>query len=731
MAGARVWVRDSEEVWVGAEVVQDYKGNEVKVLLEGDRGEKTIVVKSDTELPPLRNPDILVGRDDLTSLSNLHEPAVLYNLKYRFLQEGNIYTYCGIVLVAINPYKELDIYGNEFIQFYSGCNRNRIDPHVYAIAEEAYSSMCKFEHNQSIIVTGESGAGKTVSAKYAMRYFATVGAGPGESDTQMEKKVLASNPIMEAIGNAKTIRNDNSSRFGKYIEIGFSKKNLIIGANMRTYLLEKSRVVFQAAQERNYHIFYQLCAAASEYKEFMLSNPDDFYYTSQGESPFVGGVDDADEFDETRKALQLIGVTESQQLMVFRILAAILHFGNVDFLEADNQESCKVSPDDISLSVVASLLGIDGEQMQRWLCNRKIVTVNETMIKPLTESQSIQARDALAKHIYAQTFDWIVGKINVALHTEATPHNFIGVLDIYGFEMFETNSFEQFCINYANEKLQQQFTQHVFKLEQDQYVEEGIVWSFIDFYDNQPCIALIEEKLGILDLLDEECKMPNGNDANWCQKLYAKHLEKSKHFAKPRMSRSAFVIHHFADDVQYETGGFLEKNRDMVIEDHLNILRASQFEFVAALFREDETPARTGKQSKNYNKPRTGRGSVRSMTGPPLQGAKKQHTQTVGSQFRSSLTRLMQTLNATIPHYIRCIKPNDEKAPFVFEPKRAVEQLRACGVLETIRISSAGYPSRWSYPEFFVRYRALLKPADIDKKNIRCSCENVLQNYIS
>ncbi|XP_070536020.1 unconventional myosin-Va-like isoform X2 [Ptychodera flava] len=730
--GARVWVRDPEEVWVGAEVVKNYEGKQIVVALEEGGEEKTLKVPSDKDLPPLRNPDILVGENDLTSLSYLHEPAVLYNLKVRFLQSQAIYTYCGIVLVAINPYEELPIYGNDIIYAYSGQNMGDMDPHVYAIAEEAYSKMCKFEQNQSIIVTGESGAGKTVSAKYAMRYFATVGGGSGESETHMEKRVLASNPIMEAIGNAKTIRNDNSSRFGKYIQIGFNRQNTIIGANMRTYLLEKSRVVFQASEERNYHIFYQLCSQHDqpEYKDLKLNDADYFLYTNQGESPVIDGVDDADQLDDTKEAFSLLGISETHQTMIFRVLAAILHFGNVDFIETENEGS-KVSPEDDSLPIVAQLLGIDGSQMKKWLCNRKIATVNEVMVKPLTKPQAFHSRDALVKHIYAQIFDWIVDKINFALHTTQKENSFIGVLDIYGFEMFDWNSFEQFCINYANEKLQQQFTQHVFKLEQEEYVREQIEWSFIDFYDNQPCIDLIESKLGILDLLDEECKMPKGNDANWCLKLYDKHLEKSNHFAKPRTSRTAFIVLHFADKVEYQVQGFLEKNRDMVIEDHLNILKASQFEFVAALFREKEPASPTGKHTKDYNKARSGRGSIRSMTGPPLKGGLKQHKQTVGSQFRDSLTSLMKTLNATNPHYIRCIKPNDSKTAFEFEPKRAVEQLRACGVLETIRISSAGYPSRWSYPEFFTRYRVLMRQKEIDKSNFKHTCETVLNKYIN
>ncbi|XP_052692333.1 unconventional myosin-Va-like isoform X3 [Crassostrea angulata] len=718
--GARIWVPDEEKVWVGAELLENYTGQKtIRIQIEDSAEERDYAIKDKKRLPHLRNPEILIGENDLTSLSYLNEPEVLYNLQVRFLERNCIYTYCGIVLVAINPYQQLPIYGNELIQMYSGQDMGTMDPHIFAVAEEAFKLMSRFDKNQSIIVSGESGAGKTVSAKYAMRYFAMVGG--SQAETQVEQKVLASNPIMEAIGNAKTTRNDNSSRFGKYIEISFSKNNAIIGAHMRTYLLEKSRVVFQAAEERNYHIFYQLCASRDrpEFKKFCLMSPDDFYYTSHGMAPEIDGVDDAEDMLSARDALTMLGITEKDQMMIFQIQSAVLHFGNVKIREADG-ESSEIKKDDKHLSIMCKLLGIEESQMRMWLCHKKIVTVGEVLTKPLTLTQASFAQDALAKHIYAQTFNWIVEKINRALHSNTKSTKFIGVLDIYGFETFEVNSFEQFCINYANEKLQQIFNMHVFKLEQEEYVREAIEWSFIDFYDNQPCIDLIESKLGILDLLDEECKMPKGSDENWCQKLYDKHLGKAKHFEKPRMSRSAFIINHFADRVEYQADGFLEKNRDTVLEDHINILRASEFELVAELFEEKVDP--------NEKKSRAGSATTHPMRQAPKGG--RSNKKTVGSQFRESLKKLMETLNATTPHYIRCIKPNDIKEAFIFDPKRAVEQLRACGVLETIRISAAGYPSRWTYPEFFQRYRVLARSKDINRSDHKKTCENVLTKVI-
>ncbi|XP_073786131.1 unconventional myosin-Va isoform X14 [Danio rerio] len=558
-----------------------------------------------------------------------------------------------------------------------------------------------------------------------MRYFATVSGSASEAN--VEEKVLASNPIMESIGNAKTTRNDNSSRFGKYIEIGFDKKYHIIGANMRTYLLEKSRVVFQADEERNYHIFYQLCASAHlpEFKALKLGKANDFHYTKQGRNPVIDGVDDAKEMSTTRNAFILLGINESYQMGLFQILASILHLGNVDVKDRDSDSSI-IPPNNGHLSVFCELMGVTYQDMSHWLCHKKLKTATETYIKPIPKLQAINARDALAKHIYAKLFNWIVDHVNKALHSTVKQHSFIGVLDIYGFETFEINSFEQFCINYANEKLQQQFNMHVFKLEQEEYMKEQIPWTLIDFYDNQPCINLIEAKMGILDLLDEECKMPKGSDDSWAQKLYNTHLKTCALFEKPRMSNKAFIIQHFADKVEYQCDGFLEKNKDTVNEEQINVLKASKFDLLVELFHDEEkATSPTGAAPGPGGRTRL---SVKPDKGKSSQ-ASKEHKKTVGLQFRNSLQLLMETLNATTPHYVRCIKPNDYKHAFTFDPKRAVQQLRACGVLETIRISAAGFPSRWTYQEFFSRYRVLMKQKDVltDKK---MTCKNVLEKLV-
>ncbi|CAN9499417.1 unnamed protein product [Ophioblennius macclurei] len=714
----RVWITDADHVWKSAEITRDFQSGDkvLELLLEDGTKHNYPVDPSKPQLPPLRNPDILVGENDLTALSYLHEPAVLHNLKVRFVESRIIYTYCGIILVAVNPYKQLPLYGDAIIHAYSGQNMGDMDPHIFAVAEEAYKQMARNHKNQSIIVSGESGAGKTVSARYAMRYFAVVSK--SGSKTRVEDKVLASNPVTEAIGNAKTTRNDNSSRFGKYTEISFDKRYCITGANMRTYLLEKSRVIFQADNERNYHIFYQMCSCAHlpEFKTLRLSSADKFNYTCMGGNTTIEGVDDKKDMEETQRTFSLLGLKEDFQSDVFKVLAAILHLGNVEIKNVGDDKST-IPSNDPHLAIFCELLGVTAGELVRWLCHRKIVLVAETVVKPLPRKRAVNARDALAKQIYAHLFDCIINRINTALQVPGKQHAFIGVLDIYGFETFNINSFEQFCINYANEKLQQQFNLHVFKLEQEEYMKEDIPWTLIDFYDNQPVIDLIEAKMGILDLLDEECLFPQGTDHSWLQKLH-NYLDANPLYEKPRLSSEAFVIQHFADKVEYQCSGFLEKNRDALYEELLDTMRVSKFSFLANFFQEDE-------QNTANNKSVTVRPAR-----PSLKPTNKQLRTSVGNKFRSSLSLLMETLNATTPHYVRCIKPNDEKLPFEYDSGRVVQQLRACGVLETIRISAQSYPSRWTYIEFYSRYSILMTHLEADLTDKKQTCKDVLQRLI-
>lgn len=629
--------------------------------------------------------------------------------------QKEIYTYSGIVLIATNPFARVDsLYVSGMVQVYAGKQRATQAPHLFAIAEEAFMDMLRDNKNQTIVVSGESGAGKTVSAKYIMRYFATRESPDSpsgrskrgaESMSETEEQILATNPIMEAFGNAKTTRNDNSSRFGKYIEIMFDDKTNIIGAKIRTYLLERSRLVFQPLKERNYHIFYQLVAGASdqEREELNILPVDQFEYLNQGQSPLIDGVDDKAEFEATKKSLSTVGVTTEQQSEIFKLLAGLLHLGNVKITASRNDSV--LAPTEPSLQKASAILGVDATEFARWIVKKQLITRGEKITSNLTQTQAVVVRDSVAKFIYSSLFDWLVEVINYSLATDEVlgrVKSFIGVLDIYGFEHFAKNSFEQFCINYANEKLQQEFNQHVFKLEQEEYLREQIDWTFIDFSDNQPCIDLIEGKLGVLSLLDEESRLPMGSDEQFVMKLHQNYgQDKHKFFKKPRFGKSAFTVCHYAIDVTYESEGFIDKNRDTVPDEHMAVLRATSNQFLksvlsaAAAVREKDVAS----ASSSSVKPAGGRKIGVAVNRKP----------TLGGIFRSSLIELMHTINGTDVHYIRCIKPNEAKEAWKFEGPMVLSQLRACGVLETVRISCAGYPTRWTYEEFALRYYMLVQ----------------------
>ncbi|KAJ6438711.1 myosin V [Purpureocillium lavendulum] len=721
--GTRAWQPDAAEGWVASELItKNIDGPKATLVFQLENGQtKTIEVPAealqsgnDPSLPPLMNPTMLEASDDLTNLSHLNEPAVLQAIRLRYAQK-EIYTYSGIVLIATNPFARVDsLYVPGMVQVYAGKQRATQAPHLFAIAEEAFIDMIRDGKNQTIVVSGESGAGKTVSAKYIMRYFATrespdqPGArskrGP-EAMSETEEQILATNPIMEAFGNAKTTRNDNSSRFGKYIEIMFDDKTNIIGAKIRTYLLERSRLVFQPLKERNYHIFYQLVAGASdkERQELDVHRVEQFEYLNQGDSPTIDGVDDKAEFEATKRSLQTIGVSDAQQADIFKLLAGLLHLGNVKITASRNDSV--LAPTEPSLERACDILGVKGDEFAKWIVKKQLITRGDKITSNLSQAQAIVVRDSVAKFIYSSLFDWLVDIINQSLATEevlSQVTSFIGVLDIYGFEHFAKNSFEQFCINYANEKLQQEFNQHVFKLEQEEYLKEQIDWTFIDFSDNQPCIDLIEGKMGVLSLLDEESRLPMGSDDQFVTKLYQNFAAEKQHnfFKKPRFGKSAFTVCHYAIDVTYESEGFIEKNRDTVPDEHMAVLRATTNPFLkdvldaASAVREKDVAS----AASNAVKPAGGRKIGVAVNRKP----------TLGGIFRSSLIELMHTINNTDVHYIRCIKPNEAKEAWQFEGPMVLSQLRACGVLETVRISCAGYPTRWTYEEFALRYYMLV-----------------------
>lgn len=776
--GTRVWFEDKDQAWISAEVTSVTKGADdtIKLVFVDQHGKELTInttgkdIKSGKEgLPPLRNPPLLETADDLATLSHLNEPSVLHTIRNRYAQHS-IYTYSGIVLIAVNPFQRVTLYGPEVIRAYSGRKRGELEPHLFAIAEDAYTAMRKDGMGQTIIVSGESGAGKTESAKFIMRYLASVNPPDAptkrslkvslDDSSEIERQILATNPILESFGNAKTTRNDNSSRFGKYIQILFDGHQEIVGARIRTYLLERARIVFQSLTERNYHIFYQLCAGApsKERKDLGLdTDTSKFAYLKLGGSSStpINGVDDSEEFRATQQALSTVGISIDKQWAVFRLLAAILHLGNVKITQMRNDAT--LDDGDTSLLLATRFMGVDLAEFKKWTIKKQITTRSEKIVSALNAAQATVVRDSVAKFVYACMFEWLVAIVNESLAGEngdaaERAEMFIGVLDIYGFEHFKKNSFEQFSINYANEKLQQEFNSHVFKLEQEEYVKEEINWTFIDFSDNQPCIDVIEGKLGVLALLDEESRLPSGSDASFLQKLNTQLLKPANKdvFKKPRFGNSAFTIAHYAHDVTYEAEGFLEKNRDTVPDEHMALLAATKNPFLKEVLdaalnstRSMDSPnvgagsdSGSGGSRRSSVIPDPGRQSfVGSNTSSAPKRGLSAKKPTQGSIFKASLITLMDTLHVTNVHYIRCIKPNELKKPWEFQPQQVLGQLRACGVLETIRISCAGYPSRWTYEEFAERYYMLVPSTVwqpmIQSLDLRKLCTLILDNTIN
>uniref|UniRef100_A0A453Q2S7 Myosin motor domain-containing protein n=1 Tax=Aegilops tauschii subsp. strangulata TaxID=200361 RepID=A0A453Q2S7_AEGTS len=621
------------------------------------------------------------GVDDMTKLAYLHEPGVLQNLKSRY-DMNEIYTYTGSILIAVNPFRRLPhLYDIQMMEQYKGADFGELSPHPFAVADVAYRLMLNEGISQSILVSGESGAGKTESTKMIMRYLAYMGGKAATEGRTVEKQVLQSNPVLEAFGNAKTVRNNNSSRFGKFVEIQFDQKGRISGAAVRTYLLERSRVCQISESERNYHCFYMICAGSPEEREkYKLGDPSTFHYLNQSNCYKIDGLDESKEYLETRKAMDIIGISSEEQEAIFRIVAAILHLGNVEFAEGDDVDSSKPKNEKsmFHLRTAAELFMCDEKALEDSLCKRIIVTRDENIVKTLDAEAAKGSRDALAKTVYSRLFDWLVTKINNSIGQDPTSKCLIGVLDIYGFESFKTNSFEQFCINLTNEKLQQHFNQHVFKMEQEEYTKEEIDWSYIEFVDNQDILDLIDKKPGgIIALLDEACMLPRSTHETFAQKLYQT-FKNHKRFVKPKLSRSDFTICHYAGDVTYQTELFLDKNKDYVIAEHQALLGASGCSFVSGLF-----PLLSDDSSKSSK------------------------FSSIGSRFKQQLQSLLETLSSTEPHYIRCVKPNSLLKPAIFENQNVLQQLRCGGVMEAIRISCAGYPTRRTFLEFIDRFGIL------------------------
>ncbi|KAJ4867694.1 Myosin-13 [Raphanus sativus] len=695
-AGSFVWVKDPEEAWLDGEVIE-VNGDDIKVQCTSG---KTVVVKvsdtfpKDMEVPPS-------GVTDMTTLAYLHEPGVLQNLKSRY-HIDEIYTYTGDILIAVNPFKQLaNLYNDHMIAHYKGAAFGSLMPHPFAVADAAYRQMINEGVSQSILVSGESGAGKTETAKTLMKYLAKMGGRAVKdlsSRRSVEDQVLESNPVLEAFGNAKTVRNNNSSRFGKFVEIQFDQRGRISGAAIKTYLLERSRVCQVSDSERNYHCFYMLCAAPPEdIRKLRLEDPTTYRYLNQSRCIKLEGMDDSEEYAKTREAMGIVGISSEEQEAIFRVLAAILHLGNIEFTNGEETDS-SVPKDKKSLKIAAELFMCDEQALEDSLCRRVMVTPEETISRCLDPESAAFSRDALAKFVYAKLFDWIVNKINNSIGQDPDSKHMIGVLDIYGFESFKTNSFEQFCINLTNEKLQHHFNEHVLKMEQDEYKKEEIEWNHIEFPDNWEVLELIEKKPGgIIALLDEACMFPRSTHETFSQKLYET-LKKNKHFSKPKLARTDFTVCHYAGDVTYQTQQFLEKNKDYVVAEHQALLGASKCTFIAGLFPSLVEDA--SKQSKFSS---------------------------VASQFKLQLALLMERLSTTEPRYIRCVKPNNLLKPSIFENQNVLQQLRCGGMMEAIEICRAGFPTRKHFDEFLDRF-SVLASSTLDKSSDeKAACKKLLE----
>ncbi|VVA89970.1 unnamed protein product [Arabis nemorensis] len=673
--GSHVWLEDPDEAWIDGEV-EEANSEEITVNCSG----KTVAAKVNAVYP--KDPEFPeLGVDDMTKLAYLHEPGVLLNLKCRY-NANEIYTYTGNILIAVNPFKRLPhLYGIETMKQYKGTAFGELSPHPFAVADSAYRKMINEGVSQAILVSGESGAGKTESTKMLMRYLAYMGGRAESEGRSVEQQVLESNPVLEAFGNAKTVRNNNSSRFGKFVEIQFDHRGRISGAAIRTYLLERSRVCQVSDPERNYHCFYMLCAAPEQETErYKLGKPSTFRYLNQSNCYALEGLDDSKEYLATRKAMDVVGIDSEEQDAIFRVVAAILHLGNIEFAKGEDSEASEPKDENsrFHLKVAAELFMCDEKALEDSLCKRVMVTRDESITKSLDPDSAALGRDALAKIVYFKLFDWLVTKINNSIGQDPNSKHIIGVLDIYGFESFKTNSFEQFCINLTNEKLQQHFNQHVFKMEQEEYTKEEIDWSYIEFIDNQDVLDLIEKKPGgIIALLDEACMFPRSTHDTFAQKLYQTFKDHTR-FAKPKLAQTDFTICHYAGDVTYQTELFLDKNKDYVVGEHQALLSSSDCSFVSSLF-------------------------------PPLpeESSKTSKFSSIGSQFKQQLQSLLESLSTTEPHYIRCVKPNNLLKPEIFENINILHQLRCGGVMEAIRISCAGYPTRKPFNEFLTRFKIL------------------------
>ncbi|KAL0978177.1 hypothetical protein UPYG_G00167070 [Umbra pygmaea] len=665
---------------------------------------KTITVKEDDIYP--MNPPKYDKIEDMAMMTHLSEATVLYNLKERYAA-WMIYTYSGLFCVTVNPYKWLPVYDSVVVNAYRGKKRVEAPPHIFSISDNAYQFMLTDRENQSILITGESGAGKTVNTKRVIQYFATIAVSGGKKEQaapadaakikgSLEDQIIAANPLLEAYGNAKTVRNDNSSRFGKFIRIHFGTTGKLASADIETYLLEKSRVTFQLSAERSYHIFYQLMTGHKpELLEGLLitTNPYDYPMISQGEIA-VKSINDTEEFIATDTAIDILGFNSEEKMSIYKLTGAVMHHGSMKFKQKQREEQAE--PDGTEeADKISYLMGLNSSDLLKALCYPRVKVGNEMVTKGQTVPQVNNSTMALCKSVYEKMFLWMVIRINEMLDTKQARQFFIGVLDIAGFEIFDYNSLEQLCINFTNEKLQQFFNHHMFVLEQEEYKKEGIEWEFIDFgMDLAACIELIEKPMGIFSILEEECMFPKASDTTFKSKLYDQHLGKTKAFEKPKPGKGKaeahFALVHYAGTVDYNVTGWLDKNKDPLNDSVVQLYQKSSVKLLALLY----VGAAAGQADE----------AAKAGGGKKKKGGS---FQTVSALFRENLGKLMTNLRSTHPHFVRCLIPNESKTPGLMENFLVIHQLRCNGVLEGIRICRKGFPSRILYGDFKQRYKVL------------------------
>ncbi|XP_031750436.1 myosin-4-like [Xenopus tropicalis] len=695
-AKTSVFVIDPKQMYVKG-IVQSKEGGKATVKKEDM---STATVKDDEIFP--MNPPKFDKIEDMAMLTHLNEPSVLYNLKERYAA-WMIYTYSGLFCVTVNPYKWLPVYNPEVVNAYRGKKRQEAPPHIFSISDNAYQFMLTDRENQSILITGESGAGKTVNTKRVIQYFATIAAigdkkkeeaAPGKIQGTLEDQIIQANPLLEAFGNAKTVRNDNSSRFGKFIRIHFGTTGKLSSADIETYLLEKSRVTFQLSAERSYHIFYQIMSnKRPELIDMLLitTNPFDFPFVSQGEIS-VASIDDQEELMATDSAIDILGFNADEKVGIYKMTGAVMHYGNMKFKQKQREEQAEPDGTEVA-DKAAYLMGLNSADLLKALCFPRVKVGNEFVTKGQTVQQVYNSVGALGKSVYEKMFLWMVIRINQQLDTKQPRQHFIGVLDIAGFEIFDFNSLEQLCINFTNEKLQQFFNHHMFVLEQEEYKKEGIEWEFIDFgMDLAACIELIEKPMGIFSILEEECMFPKATDTSFKNKLYDQHLGKSNNFQKPKPGKGKAEAHfslvHYAGTVDYNISGWLDKNKDPLNETVIGLYQKSSVKLLSFLY-----SAYAGSDAD---------------TGGKKGGKKKGSSfQTVSALFRENLNKLMSNLRSTHPHFVRCLIPNETKTPGAMDHYLVMHQLRCNGVLEGIRICRKGFPSRILYGDFKQRYKIL------------------------